>query len=59
MTICEKGQESGRYWTRHEFGAYCQKIYTPNFLPLYKLLERADNDIEIVEDNYCFHNSHH
>ena len=38
---------------------YCQEIYTPHLLPLYGLLGRADNDIEMVEDNSCVHNSHY
>ena len=38
---------------------YCQVIYTPHFLPLYEPLGGADNNIKMVEDNSCVHNSHY
>jgi len=38
---------------------YCQEIYTPHFLPIYELSGRADNDIDMVEDNSRVDNSHY
>ena len=49
--------------TRDQLGInlvqYCQEIYTPHFLPLYKLLGRTDNYIEIVENNSRVHYTHY
>ena len=40
---------------------YCLEIYTPRFLPLYDLLSRADNyiEMELEDDNSHVHNSHY
>lgn len=55
----ERELESARDRLGMNLIQYCQEIYTPHFLPLYKLLGRADNYVEIVENNSRVHNAHY